>query len=633
MGVEMNKVYSLLLFFFIFLLVFASCSNESEIIQCSITLDYDGTQKNDIYTVNQGETFTIPDTTPKKEGYIFCGWKYNSMTYYGGRKITVKSDMVLKAIWVEEITVTFMNGDEVVSSEKIKKGSTVQIPKTPQNEGYKFEGWYLGENKFVFSTKLNSDTTLVAKWTKIVLPTYTVSFNTGDDSIKVDSQSIEQGSKASKPESITKSGYNFVGWFLNNTEFDFNNPITKNITLTAKWEKIIITHTVSFNTDGGSPLDNITVEDGDTVYIMNPPTKSGFTLIGWTLDGVDFDFYTSIKSDITLVAKWAANDDTVYKVTVDYQDSTPSRVYKVKENESYTFPETPSREGYSFKAWKIGSTEYQPKATITISSDTSVSAVWIPIYTVTIDYKNGTENEILQKTEGSTLRLPDAPEREGYTFKNWKVGSNTYAQNREITVTDNITVTAIWNEFTVTFDTQGGTAVDNQIISKGGKAVKPSDPQKEGYYLYCWTTTGGLDFDFDTVIDNDITLVARWVENGKYPVIVQLSLDSYEFPADEDGIVKRAEYEKFSCTVNLSQKNKLFTKSSGYSTTNGTFYITAETTRISFISVSGNTVKTTSSTAMLGDSASIIIHIYYQDFDGVEGEVQRVVTLTKKRSY
>ena len=65
---------------------------------------------------------------------------------------------------------------------------------------------------------------------------YTVTFNSNGGS-KVSSQSVTGGFKITKPADPTRENYNFKGWYLNDKEFNFNTPITSNITLIAKWEE------------------------------------------------------------------------------------------------------------------------------------------------------------------------------------------------------------------------------------------------------------------------------------------------------------------------------------------------------------------------------------------------------------
>lgn len=70
--------------------------------------------------------------------------------------------------------------------------------------------------------------------------------------------------------------------------------------------------------------------------------------------------------------------------------------------------------------------------------------------------------------------------------------------------------------FTVTFDSQGGSAVASQTVSYGEKATKPSDPTKEGYTFGDWyeEAEGVTKFDFDTPIKSNWTLYAKWLTGG-----------------------------------------------------------------------------------------------------------------------
>ncbi len=72
--------------------------------------------------------------------------------------------------------------------------------------------------------------------------------------------------------------------------------------------------------------------------------------------------------------------------------------------------------------------------------------------------------------------------------------------------------TPVKQTFTVTFNTDCGSLVSNQIVEKGNKVVKPANPTKEGYTFDCWTI-GLLEFNFNTAINQNITLTARWTKN------------------------------------------------------------------------------------------------------------------------
>ncbi len=91
--------------------------------------------------------------------------------------------------------------------------------------------------------------------------------------------------KASAPDTPVKSGYRFVGWYNGNAKWDFDTPVTENLTLTAKWEKI---HTsapsaprydvaVSDGAHGSVTVSPKSASKGSTVTVTVTPDK-GYTL-------------------------------------------------------------------------------------------------------------------------------------------------------------------------------------------------------------------------------------------------------------------------------------------------------------------------------------------------------------------
>ena len=126
---------------------------------------------------------------------------------------------------------------------------------------------------------------------------------------------MEYGLTATKPADPTLKGYTFAFWYLgedeqNATAYDFDTPVTENITLTAKWN--INKYTVAFNTDGGTPVPPAQeVEYGLTATEPAAPEKTGYTFDGWYLGDEKYDFSAAVEQNITLTAKW---EKKTYKV-------------------------------------------------------------------------------------------------------------------------------------------------------------------------------------------------------------------------------------------------------------------------------------------------------------------------------
>lgn len=232
-------------------------------------LFFDGTEEYTKYFTKVEENGKlIRPTDPEKEGYVFVGW-YTEPELINEYKFnsTVSADLKLYAKFeesaaVETQTVTFMKDAETLfDTSVVKKGNTVGVPAEPTNDGYSFAGWYTDvkcTTAYDFNLPVNTDITLYAKW----LAKYTVSFDT-DGGSTVESQTVVTGNKATKPAvNPTKKGYNFVGWYIDNTyttEFDFENTIiTDNTTIYAKFEDTSIIRLNGYTFNKISTLEGLT---------------------------------------------------------------------------------------------------------------------------------------------------------------------------------------------------------------------------------------------------------------------------------------------------------------------------------------------------------------------------------------
>lgn len=151
----------------------------------------------------------------------------------------------------------------------------------------------------------------------LVTEVYTVTFDSYGGTPVPPAQEVEYGLTATKPADPTLKGYTFAFWYLgedeqNATAYDFNTPVTENITLTAKWE--INKFKVTFDTDGGEPIpDDQFVEWG--LFVEEPttePTKTGYTFDGWYLGDEKYDFSAAVEQNITLTAKWHITPHNIY---------------------------------------------------------------------------------------------------------------------------------------------------------------------------------------------------------------------------------------------------------------------------------------------------------------------------------
>lgn len=170
-------------------------------------------------------------------------------------------------------TVTFQYnyGSKGVYQEiQIADGDVVDKPDNPGRKNHTFKGWYTAKSggvKYNFNLPVTEDIILWAKW-KSNDVYYTVTFDSMGGS-EVESQEVEKGAIATKPETPTMDGYSFAGWYMDSeltTAYDFANPVTGDITLYAAW-----------NIAGSN--DNLTDDIIDLGDIVNKETNGEIEVI------------------------------------------------------------------------------------------------------------------------------------------------------------------------------------------------------------------------------------------------------------------------------------------------------------------------------------------------------------------
>ena len=403
-----------------------------------------------------GGTFPVPaGTTSVDLDGIPEGW--NATPMQDGLGFTMTSEdgsITVEYVFQPETiihTVTFDYGIEgMTGSQQVTDGGKATEPVAPVRDGYRFDGWLLDCQPYDFATPVTGDITLTAGWT---INTYTVRFDTAGGS-SVPEQAIDHGQKITEPAAPTREGYTFTGWLLDGRPFDFSTPITGNLTLTAGWQEneppAPVTHTVTFDSAGGSTIPAQTVTDGAAAIDPGTPTRDGYTFTGWLLDGKSFDFATPITGDITLTAGWEESGEPAPTIhTVTFDDGTGNTVtVNMQEGETVQEPSAPSRDGYEFTGWLLDGTPYD--FTTPVTGDITLVAGW----------------EQAEEPDPATT-------------------------------------------FTVSFRTNGGTTVEQQTITEGGTAAKPADPTREGYEFTGWLLDG-QPYDFSTPVTGNITLDAAW---------------------------------------------------------------------------------------------------------------------------
>ena len=232
-------------------------------------------------------------------------------------------------------------------------------------------------------------------------------------------------------------------------------------------------------------------------------TRAGYTQVGWaTVDGgekvYDFeDIYTKNEA-LTLYPVWNTN-----KYTITFDTNGGSEIAPITQDygTQIAAPANPTRKGYTFKGWDKEIPETMPAENITVKAQWEINQ-----YTITFDTNGGSEIAPITQDYGTEITAPDNPTRKGYTFKGW---------DKEIPKTmpaENITVKAQWeiNQYTITFDTNGGSEIAPITQDYGTEITAPANPTRKGY------TFKGWDKEIpETMPAENITITARWKDTEK----------------------------------------------------------------------------------------------------------------------
>ncbi len=219
---------------------------------------------------------------------------------------------------------------EVDKVSNIKAGESITITVTP-NQGYEVE-WLkvnnveVGLNNGQAVYVVSSDVVITVSLKEIDNPNpdvdiYTVTFNSNGGT-SVASQTVSEGGKITKPTDPTKTGYTFSGWYLSETEWDFNNAVTSNITLIAKWTENNVTetpttYTVTVPSDANgfvsaSKISGITSGEEVTITVT---AKTGYELEWLKVNGVDTpvtdgQVIITVTSNINIVVSFVEKEQS-----------------------------------------------------------------------------------------------------------------------------------------------------------------------------------------------------------------------------------------------------------------------------------------------------------------------------------
>ena len=248
---------------------------------------------------------------------------------------------------------------------------------------------------------------------------------------------------------------------------------------------------------------------------------SGINIDGWyednppympSKDGVAVDISKTLTGPRSLVASYKADP---VRIKIDANGGVGgSSSQEVQKGTTVTL-EAPTKEGHLFKGWKDENGKSYPagedgKVNITVNEDMKLTAVWeARSFTVTYVLLNG-ETRTKTVNYGKTVTLGEEP-RTGYTFVGWKDGEKMYQAGETITVTGDMTLTAVWEArtFTVTYVLLNGETRAETV--NYGQTVTLGEEPRTGYTFVGWKDGEKMYHAGETItVTGDMTLTAEW---------------------------------------------------------------------------------------------------------------------------
>ena len=446
--------------------------------------------------VKNGESFTAPSAEglPRPDGISEDAQLYwsdeNGNCYKPGD--TVPADVSMLSITGDYEVIylpgTYGTGSAVTDMKPHNNILTLRGALFTR-AGYTQVGWSTvdgGEKVYDFKdiyTK-NEALTLYPVWNT---NKYTITFDTNGGS-EIAPITQDYGTEITAPDNPTRKGHTFKGW---DKEIPETMPV-ENITVKAQWE--INQYTITFDTNGGSEIAPITQDYGTEITAPDNPTRKGYTFKGWDKEIPK----TMPAENITVKAQWEIN-----QYTIAFDTNGGSEIAPITQDygTEITAPDNPTRKGYTFKGWDKEIPKTMPAENITVKAQWEINQ-----YTITFDTNGGSEIAPITQDYGTEITAPDKPTRKGYTFKGW---------DKEIPETmpaENMTVKAQWeiNQYTITFDTNGGSEIVPITQDYGTEITVPDNPTRKGY------TFKGWDKEIPkTMPAENITIKARWKDTEK----------------------------------------------------------------------------------------------------------------------
>lgn len=412
--------------------------------------------------------------TGEKTGYDFDGWyeakkdigtashKLNALSIakkwelYG--RYTAKTDVSYTVKYLRE------GDNKVLAPEKVVTDQTFDTEVTEQ-----------AADVVGYTPDAPSKTMILDEYNKVL--TFSYSANTYDYTVRhikqlpdgsYDEANAEVETLSGKFEALAAVTAKDYGehYPTNDADTKQNIKIEKGLTIDVKYD--LDEHTLTFETNGGSAINPVTVRHGNAVARPADPTKDKYTFIGWYADPEfteEYDFATVLEADKTIYAKFELTSTPIGDIYVRYD------VLHIKQLPDGTYD--------------LANAEVEH---LSAKKDTTVTAV-IKDYRAT---HHVNVNRTLSKLTGTAIQPYKGVD-----------GKPVY------------TILSVYYDLdfhTLTFDTMGGSKIAPETVRHGLTVAKPKDPVNGGYIFDGWYTdkTYRTPYNFATPLTQDTTIYAKW---------------------------------------------------------------------------------------------------------------------------
>ena len=423
-----------------------------------------------------GESFNLP-AAPTRPGYDFKGWKIGNAVLTAGAAYTVdEDDMVFTAQWEARTDTPYtvehylenLDGSYALDTTEPLKGTTdtTVTAAAKSYDNFTYDSTVPGT---VASGNIAGDGSLVLKlfYTRNTYD-YTVRHIKQLPDGSYDEANAEVETLSGKFEALAAVTAKDYGshYPKNDADTKQNIKIEKGLTIDVKYD--LDEHTLTFETNGGSAINPITVRHGNAVARPADPTKDKYTFIGWYADPEfteEYDFATVLEADKTIYAKFELTSTPIGDIYVRYD------VLHIKQLPDGTYD--------------LANAEVEH---LSAKKDTTVTAV-IKDYRAT---HHVNVNRTLSKLTGTAIQPYMGVD-----------GKPVY------------TILSVYYDLdfhTLTFDTMGGSKIAPETVRHGLTVAKPKDPVNGGYIFDGWYTdkTYRTPYNFATPLTQDTTIYAKW---------------------------------------------------------------------------------------------------------------------------